>query len=74
MHSSQSLEEPQMSQIYADEDIRTRKYEHLTILSAIFGAAMEVHKLLGNGFLEAVYQDALEKELICEHLRHLRLT
>jgi GxxExxY protein len=41
---------------------------------AIIGAAMEVHKVLGNGFLEAVYQDALEKELICEHLRHLRLT
>ena len=36
---------------------------HKQLSFAIVGAAMEVHRILGSGFLEAVYQTALEKEL-----------
>jgi GxxExxY protein len=34
----------------------------------IIGAAIEVHKELGRGFLEAVYQEALERELVANKI------
>src|SRR5436190_538249 len=40
------------------------KLPHRTTTEAIIGAAFEVHQELGYGFLERVYQRALQVELI----------
>ena len=46
------------------------KYENIT--HKIIGAAMEVHKHLGNGFQEVVYQRALSIELNMQGIEHER--
>ena len=46
------------------------KYEEQT--NKILKACMEVHNELGNGFLEPVYQEALEEEFITQGIPYER--
>jgi len=46
------------------------KYQDIT--QKIIGAAMEVHKTLGNGFQEVIYQRALEIEMHNIGLNYIR--
>ena len=39
-----------------------------TLTTSVIGAAIEVHRVLGPGYLESVYQEALEVELMAAHI------
>lgn len=48
------------------------EYKHSALTGKIIGCAMEVHKLLGNGFQEVIYQRALEYEMELQGLSFAR--
>lgn len=48
------------------------KYKYSDLTGKIIGCSMEVHKLLGNGFQEVIYQRALEKEMALQELSFAR--
>jgi GxxExxY protein len=47
-------------------------YKYSALTSKIIGCAMTVHKTLGNGFQEVIYQRALEIEMKREGISFLR--
>ena len=48
------------------------EYKYSDITGKIIGSAMEVHKTLGNGFQEVIYQRALKKEMSLQGLNFAR--
>ena len=44
------------------------QYKYSELTSKIIGSAMEVHKVLGNGFQKVIYQRALGKEMALQGL------
>ena len=47
-------------------------YKHSELTGKIIGCAMEVHKIMGNGFQEVIYQRALAKEMNLQGLSFSR--
>jgi GxxExxY protein len=45
------------------KNIVDNQYLHSELTGRIIGCAMEVHKILGNGFQEVIYQRAFEVEM-----------
>ena len=48
------------------------QYKYSDITAKVIGCAIEVHKILGNGFQEVIYQRALEKEFMLLGIPFLR--
>ncbi|WP_460983656.1 GxxExxY protein [Spirosoma fluminis] len=45
---------------------------HMDLTREVIGGAMEVHRVLGNGFQEVIYQRALAHELNCRSVSFAR--
>src|SRR5579862_1471706 len=51
-------------EFFSAHNMVNEQYKYSAITAKVIGYAMEIHKILGNGFQEAIYQRALEKEFI----------
>ena len=49
-----------------------KEYKYSDLTRKIIGCAMEVHKILGNGFQEVIYQRALAMEMSLQNLSFSR--
>ena len=48
------------------------RYPHSELTGKVIGCAMEVHRVLGNGFQEVIYQRALAVEMALQGLQFSR--
>lgn len=53
-------------------EIVKKEYPQSELTGKIIGCAMEVHRILGNGFQEVIYQRALAKEMTLQGLSFSR--
>ena len=54
------------------KQIVNKEYPHSDLTGKIIGCAMEVHRILGNGFQEVIYQRALAIEMRLQGLSFSR--
>lgn len=55
-----------------DGGVVNKNYKYSELTAKIIGAAIEVHRVLGNGFQEVIYQRALEIEMADRGLSFVR--
>ncbi len=48
------------------------EYKYSALTSKIIGCAIEVHKFLGNGFQEVIYQRSLQREFMLQDVGFVR--
>jgi GxxExxY protein len=61
-----------MESIKSENAIVKKDYKYSELTGKIIGCSIEVHKILGNGFQEVIYQRALEKEMNLQWLSFSR--
>jgi GxxExxY protein len=54
------------------DNIVNRQFPESELTGKIIGCAMEVHKTLGNGFQEVIYQRALALEMTRQGINYIR--
>jgi len=54
--------------ISGQDNVVKTSYKYSDLTGKIIGCAMEVHKILGSGFQEVIYQRALAKEMSLQEL------
>lgn len=61
-----------IEKLMTEKKIVNEQYPESELTGKIIGCALEVHKILGNGFQEVIYQRALEIEMRNQQLQFSR--